>query len=160
MKRLCALALVLGLAACTKDHGPTQVTTATTAVAFPGGTVTATIASTCAARFDGLKNVTTLGASAGMLFVFEENHDSLDVGFYMKDTPLPLSIAFIDSNKQVINIADMAPETLTPHFSSRPYRYALEVNQGWFASHGVAARTTVTFALPAGTIIDPYPCVP
>jgi uncharacterized membrane protein (UPF0127 family) len=136
------------------------VTPATTAVAFPGETVTAAIASSCAARSDGLKNVTTLGANAGMLFVFAENHDSLDVGFYMKDTPLPLSIAFIDANKHVINIADMAPETLTLHFSSRPYRYALEVNQGWFASHGVATEATVTFALPAGTIIDPYPCAP
>ena len=157
MKRLCALALVLGLAACTKDHGPTQVTPpgdSTIAVSFPGGTITAKIASTVAARDTGLMNVTSLGANAGMLFVFGTDHSAPD-GFWMKNTPLPLSIAFIDVNMRVINIDDMAPETLTPHYATRPYRYALEANQGWFASHGVAAGAAVTFSLLAGTIVDP-----
>jgi uncharacterized membrane protein (UPF0127 family) len=73
----------------------------------------------------------------------------------MLNTPLPLSVAFIDANRLVINIDDMAPNTTTPHYSTRPYRYALEVNQGWFATHGVTAGTAVTFSLPAGTVIDP-----
>ena len=161
MKRLLSLAFVLAAAACSsKSSTPVTPTGATTSVVFPGGTITATIASTCAARTNGLMNVTTLGANSGMLFVYAESHDSTELGFYMKDTPLPLSIAFIDASKQVINVTDMAAQSLTLHFSSRAFRYALEVNQGWLAAHGVTAGTAVTFALPAGTITDPYPCVP
>jgi uncharacterized membrane protein (UPF0127 family) len=157
VKRLLALAFVLAAVACSSS--PTKPAGATTNVVFPGGTISSTIASSCAARTNGLMNVTALGANAGMLFVFAENHDSLDLVFYMKDTPIPLSIAFIDSNNQVINIDDMAAETLTQHKSKKPFRYALEVNLGWLAAHGVAAGTSATFALPAGTITDPSPCV-
>jgi uncharacterized membrane protein (UPF0127 family) len=167
VKQLRVLAFVLVFTTCSKGQGATQVTppvdttVATTSVSFPGGTVVAIIASRCASRLNGLMNVTTLGANAGMLFVYQENHDSLDVSFYMKNTPLPLSIAFIDASKQVINTADMAArDSVTMHHSSRPFRYALEVNLGWFAAHGAAAGTPVTFTLPAGTIMDPYPCVP
>jgi uncharacterized membrane protein (UPF0127 family) len=126
----------------------------TISVSFPGGTVTAKIAATTAARDTGLMNVTSLAANAGMLFVFGIDHSAPD-GFWMLDTPLPLSVAFIDANKLVINIEDMAPNTTTPHYSTRPYRYAIEANLGWFATHGVAAGTAVAFSLPAGTVIDP-----
>jgi uncharacterized membrane protein (UPF0127 family) len=158
VKRLCALALVLGLAACTKDHGPTQVTPpgdSTIAVSFPGGTITAKIAATSTTRAAGLMNVSTLGANSGMLFVFGTNHTPANCAFWMSDTPLPLSIAFIDSTLKVISIDEMAAETTTYHEPTSACRYALEANQGWFTSHGVAAGTTVTFSLPAGTIIDP-----
>jgi hypothetical protein len=162
VKYFFALAFVASLAACGgKDKAVTQVippgdTTVTSiAVTFPGGAVTAKIAATIARRDTGLMNVTNLAANAGMLFVFAADQPSPPQGFWMKDTPTPLSIAFIDVNKQVINIDDMAPQTLTPHYATRPYRYALEVNQGWLAAHGVTAGTVVTFTLPAGTIIDP-----
>ena len=121
-------------------------------VSFPCGSITANIASTVAARDTGLMNIAVLGANSGMLFVFA---GTTTTGFWMENTPTPLSIAFIDSTRQVINIDDMAPMTLTPHYSLRPYRYALEVNQGWFTAHGIAAGTAVTFTLPAGTISDP-----
>jgi uncharacterized protein len=161
VKLICALALTLVLCACHKDHAPTQIvvppdTVATTvSVAFSGGTVTAKIAASAAARDTGLMNVTSLAANAGMLFAFGQDHDSTTAAFWMKDTPTPLSIAFIDSNMRVINVADMAAESLTLHYSTQPFRYALEVNLGWFASHNVVAGSAVTFALPAGTIIDP-----
>lgn len=166
MKRLFSFAFVLSLSACGSGHGPTQLTppcdtsTATAApkpspsisVSFPCGTVTANIAATIAARDSGLMNVNPLGANSGMLFVFA---DTTTTGFWMLNTPTALSIAFIDSSKQVINVEDMAPETLTPHYPLRAYRYALEVNLGWFTAHGIVAGTNVTFSLPAGTIIDP-----
>ena len=159
MKRLCALALVLGLAACTKDHGPTQVTPpgdSTIAVSFPGGTITAKIAATSTTRAAGLMNVSTLGANSGMLFVFGVDHSPADCAFWMQNTPIPLSIAFIDANLNVINLDNMAAEdSITLHKPTSACRYALEANLGWFTSHDVTTGTTVTFSLPAGTIIDP-----
>ncbi len=162
VKQLLALALVVVVAACgSKDSAVTQVTTppdtlvTTTPVMFPGGTITAKIAATVFARDTGLMKATSLAANDGMLFVFAVDQPSPPQGFWMKDTSVPLSIAFLDSNKVVINVDDMTPETLTPHYATRAYRYALEVNQGWLASHGVIAGTVVTFALPAGTIVDP-----
>ena len=160
MKRFLALSFAFAVAGCVTDNvGTAPVIGTTTNVVFSGGTVTATVASTCSARSNGLKNVASLGANAGMLFVFAETHDSLDVAFYMQDTPIPLSIAFIDSNFQVVSVDDMAAETLTQHKSKKPFRYALEVNLGWLAAHSVAAGSTVAFTVPAGTITDPYPCV-
>ncbi len=159
MKRLCALALVLGLAACTNDHGPTQVAPpgdSTIAVSFPGGTITARIAATSTARAAGLMNVSTLGANSGMLFVFRVDHSPANCAFWMQNTPIPLSIAFIDANMNVINLDNMAAEdAITLHKPTSACRYAFEANLGWFTSHGVTAGTTVTFSLPAGTIIDP-----
>ena len=158
MKRFAVIALAFGAAACNRGDiaGVATSTPATTIpVAFAGGTITAQIASTDATRENGLMNVTTLGADAGMLFVFGTDHAPADCAFWMQDTPTALSIAFIDSTMKVINIADMAPETTTFHEPASPCRYALETNQGWFASHGVAAGATVSFALPAGTIVDP-----
>ncbi len=97
-------------------------------------------------------NVAPLGANSGMLFSYA---DTSTEGFWMENTPTALSIAFIDSVMQVINIEDMAPETLTGHYATRQFRYALEANQGWFTSHGVVPGTIVNFTLPAGTISDP-----
>lgn len=160
MKAPAALALTILLAACGKDRAPTQAVVPTqpdsvahsTVVAFGTDTVIAMIAATAGARDTGLMNVTSLAPNAGMLFVFA---DTTSTGFWMENTPLPLSIAFIDANMTVVNTDDMAPETLTPHYPARPYRYALEVNQGWFASHGVTAGTVVKFTIPAGTVSDP-----
>jgi uncharacterized membrane protein (UPF0127 family) len=162
VKRIIALALVALSAACgSKDHAITSVVTppdtlvTTTSVVFPNGTITAKIAATVFARDTGLMKATSLDANAGMLFLFAVDQPSPPQGFWMKDTSVPLSIAFLDSNKVVINVDDMTPETLTPHYATRPYRFALEVNQGWLAAHGVVAGTVVTFAIPAGTIVDP-----
>ena len=157
-----ACAFVCVFAACgSKDKTITQVTTppdtlvTSTSVVFPGGTITAQIAGTAAQRTSGLMNVTTLAANAGMLFAFATDHAPADCAFWMQDTPLPLSIAFIDSNMHVISLDEMAAETTTIHEPPSACRYAVEANQGWFTSHGVAAGTVVAFTLPAGTIVDP-----
>jgi uncharacterized membrane protein (UPF0127 family) len=156
--RLVALSLAVPFTACSHDHTATQITQpqdSTIAVAFPGGTITAKIAATAAARDQGLMNVTSLGANSGMLFAFSVDQSSPPEGFWMQNTPIPLSIAFIDANKTVINIDEMAAETTTLHFASRPFRYAVEANQGWMTSHNVVAGASVSFTLPAGTVIDP-----
>jgi uncharacterized membrane protein (UPF0127 family) len=57
--------------------------------------------------------------------------------FWMKNTLIPLSIAFLDDQGRVVNIADMQPQSLDSHCSARPVRFALEMNQGWFARRGI-----------------------
>jgi uncharacterized membrane protein (UPF0127 family) len=162
VKRLFALAVILVVAACSsRDQPVTQVTTppdtlvTTTSVTFPGGTIAAKIAATDSARSAGLMNVSTLGANAGMLFVFATDHTPANCAFWMQNTPLPLSIAFIDASMKVINVDEMAAETTAFHEPTSACRYVVEANQGWFAAHGVSAGTVVTFALPAGTVVDP-----
>ena len=89
-------------------------------------------------RATGLMNRPTMAASDGMLFVFEEASEQC---FWMKNTLLPLSIAFIADDGSIVNIADMKPQALASHCSAKPVRYALEMNQGWFAKRGIKAGT-------------------
>lgn len=78
----------------------------------------------------------TMGANEGMLFV---NDNSETRCFWMRNTLLPLSIAFIADDGTIVNIADMKPLDERSHCSTKPVRYALEVNQGWFAKRGITA---------------------
>ena len=97
------------------------------------------IARTDAERQRGLMDRTSLDDGAGMLFVFPE---PVEVAFWMKNTLIPLSIAFIDEQGIIIDIQDMQPQDETLHYPSGPYRYALEVPQGWFERAGVAIGHT------------------
>lgn len=72
----------------------------------------------------------------GMLFVFERAAPQC---FWMKNTPLPLSAAFIDDDGRIVNIEDMQPLSLDSHCSTKPVRYVLEMHQGWFAKRGLKA---------------------
>ena len=72
----------------------------------------------------------------GMLFVFEE--PSLQC-FWMKNTLLPLTAAFVADDGSIVNLADMKPQTTNSHCSTKPVRYVLEMNQGWFAKKGIKA---------------------
>jgi uncharacterized protein len=95
----------------------------------------------------GLMCRTTLEPDAGMLFAFP---DATKGPFWMKDTLIPLSIAFIDSSWHIVSIMDMKVEPdpanpLAVYAPPRPYRYALEVNQGFFAQHGIDAGAQVSF---------------
>ncbi len=87
-------------------------------------------------RATGLMNRFSLQPDHGMLFVFDHPQP---LAFWMKNTYIPLSIAFIDEGGRVINVDDMAPQTESSHWSSAPARYALEMRKGWFAEHGVKA---------------------
>jgi uncharacterized protein len=94
----------------------------------------------------GLMGRQALPADSGMLFVFP---DGETVGFWMKDTPLPLSIAFIDASGTVLSVQDMQPFSTDTHNSPAPYHYALEVPQGYFGAHGIAAGASATLTLPS-----------
>ncbi len=154
-----ALVALAAAAGCSKgadgNTPPTGVTTIP--VAFAGGTVTAEIASTTTQRQTGLMNRSagSLAADAGMLFVFAVDQNPQFSAFYMANTNIPLSIAFIDANYKVVSVDDMAPNTTTLHMASGVFRYALEVNQGWLAAHNVKAGSTATFTVPSGIVISP-----
>jgi len=92
-------------------------------------------------RSRGLMFRKTLGHDEGMLFVFDElGYHSM----WMKDTLLPLSVAFIDADGKIINILDMEPQTLDTHSAAGPARYAIETNKGWFEEKKVKAGDKVT----------------
>ncbi len=92
-------------------------------------------------RQQGLMLRQALGDSAGMLFLFPDDRTG---GFWMKDTYLPLDIAFIDADWNVVDVLAGEPLDLTLLVPSGPYRYVLEVNRGWFEEHGIAAGAKVT----------------
>lgn len=122
-------ALLLFFTACTAES-PMEVQTLTLKRA-DGSTVSvrAEIASTPAQQSRGLMNRKNIPDGTGMLFVFDKDER---LRFWMKDTPHPLSIAYIDSSGRIRDIYDMTPFSLAPVESSVSVRYALEVPQGWF----------------------------
>lgn len=151
------VALVVGAASCGASDTPATAPTPTqSTVTINGSTLNVSIAATVAARDTGLMRVTNLGANSGMLFVFADDRQR---AFWMKDTPTPLSIAFLDANKKVVFLADMSPNTLTQHggLNAPQMRYALEVNLGWFASHGITVGMYASFTLPTGLVVQPEP---
>ena len=94
-----------------------------------------------AQRMQGLMHREKLGKNDGMLFVFDEPaYQSM----WMKNTLIPLSVAFLDGDGVILNILDMEPHTLTPNMSAGPARYAVETNKGWFAERGLKAGDRVT----------------
>lgn len=103
-------------------------------------TIQAEVAATEASRSYGLMNRMSLPENQGMLFVFEHVDTPC---FWMKNTPLALSIAFIDPHGKITNIADMQPHSLDAHCPTAPVQYTLEMEQGWFAQHNINAGDTV-----------------
>ena len=102
--------------------------------------IQAEVARTSDQRSIGLMFRKTMGANEGMLFVFE---DASEQCFWMKNTLLPLSIAFIADDGSVVNLDDMKPQTLDGHCSKKPVRYVLEMNDGWFAKRGIKAGSKI-----------------
>lgn len=92
----------------------------------------------------GLMFRQALPADGGMLFVYD--HQATE-GYWMHNTLISLSIAWIDQNGTIVDIQDMQAQTDDVHFPAAPYWYALEVNQGWFVQHGVGAGQQVMFCL-------------
>ena len=109
--------------------------------------INAEVASTPEQRAIGLMHRPTMPANDGMLFVFERAGQQC---FWMKNTLLPLSIAFLDDDGTVVNIEEMKPQTLDSHCSARPVRFALEMNQGWFSKRAIKPGAKITGA-PFGT---------
>ena len=87
-------------------------------------------------RMTGLMYRKEMPQHEGMLFVFEE--PSMQC-FWMKNTLLPLTAAFVSDDGTIVNLVDMKPQTTDSHCSLKPVRYVLEMNQGWFARKGIKA---------------------
>ena len=100
----------------------------------------AEVAITDADRMQGLMHRRMLPEHRGMLFVFPY---AAPQSFWMMNTYIPLSIAFLDENGTIVNIADMKPLTTDSHRSAKPARYALEMNRGWFAKRNIRAGARV-----------------
>lgn len=91
-------------------------------------------------RMQGLMFRKQMGTNEGMMFRFDRNGR---VCMWMKNTLLPLSVAFIDEEGSIINIEDMQPETLDSHCAEKQARYALEMNQGWFKRKNIKAGSKI-----------------
>lgn len=96
--------------------------------------IQAQVAATPEQRATGLMFRTDMPANEGMLFVFEQPAGQC---FWMKNTLLPLTAAFLADDGTIVNLADMKPQTLDSHCSEKPVRYVLEMHQGWFAKRGI-----------------------
>jgi uncharacterized protein len=96
--------------------------------------IQAELATTPEQRSTGLMFRTLMGGNEGMLFAFEQPSEQC---FWMKNTLLPLSVAFVADDGTIVNIDDMKPETLDSHCSKKPVRFVLEMNHGWFEKRGV-----------------------
>lgn len=116
-----------------------------------GHPVRAELADTPPKRERGLMARTALAPGAGMLFVYPEARER---GFWMQHTLLPLSIAYLNDTGTIVHLADMEPRCTDHVPSLHPARYALEMERGWFAAHGVSVGDRVHRAgggaLPAG----------
>ena len=98
--------------------------------------IQAQLAATPEQRSTGLMFRTEMPANEGMLFVFEQASQQC---FWMKNTLIPLTAAFVADDGTLINLVDMKPQSLDSHCSTAPVRYVLEMNQGWFAKRGIKA---------------------
>jgi len=98
------------------------------------------LADTPLKRSLGLMYRKELNPDSGMLFTFPEKNEK---SFWMKDTHIPLSIAYVDEDGMIINIEDMEPLSLNGVPSAEPCKYAIEVNRGWFDQNGIHAGDKV-----------------
>lgn len=106
------------------------------------------VAATPDARSCGLSNRQTLARDRGMLFVYPQ---PMPLVFWMKDTLIPLSIAFIDAAGRIVSIQNMTPMQIDEKYRSPlPAPYAIEVNQGWFSEQAVQVGDKVEIRLPMG----------
>ncbi|MBL8330951.1 MAG: DUF192 domain-containing protein [Rubrivivax sp.] len=98
--------------------------------------IVAELATTPMQRQLGMMMRTEMAQHEGMLFIFDE---TLRQCFWMRNTLLPLSIAFIADDGRIVNLAEMKPQSDDAHCSDKPVRYVLEMNKGWFSKRGIKA---------------------
>lgn len=103
--------------------------------------IQAQVASTPEQRATGLMHRKDMRANEGMLFIFDRAQMQC---FWMQNTYIPLTAAFIDDDGTIVNTVDMQPLTTNSHCSSRPVRYVLEVHRGWLAEHGFGPGKRLT----------------
>lgn len=118
----------------------------TTSITIGTHALTVELAATPESRQCGLSHRDSLPENHGMLFVYPQ---STMMTFWMKDTHVPLSIAFLDEAGRIVSIQKMAPLDTGPRYHSpQPVRYALEVAQGWFETNGIRVGDHADLALP------------
>lgn len=132
-KRLAAFALALACIAPAIAQGP-QPVLPTIKLSAGIHLITAEVAASDPSRVRGLMFRESLAPNHGMLFVFD--HKAIHC-MWMRNTLIPLSVAFVDDDGAIVNIEDMAPRTETSHCARRPVRFALEMEKGWFAKRGI-----------------------
>ena len=98
------------------------------------------VAATPQARQTGLMYRTVMAQNAGMLFIFEQKAGHC---FWMSNTKIPLSIAFIGDDSKIVNIEEMQADTTNNHCPKAPIRFALEMNQKWFAERALGPGTLI-----------------
>jgi uncharacterized protein len=138
--RRCLLVLVCWLASAAAWPQDQPQNLAATTLKVGMHSIRAQLAITPLQRQIGLMHRREMPTHEGMLFVFDEPSQQC---FWMRNTLIPLSIAFLADDGTVINIADMKPQSDDSHCSAKPVRYALEMNQGWFAKRGVKPGTRI-----------------
>lgn len=111
--------------------------------------IEAELAHTSEARQTGLMHRESMPEQRGMVFVFTFDAQHC---MWMRNTLIPLSVAFLDADGTILNVADMEPLDETSHCAVAPARFALEMNQGWFDTRGIEAGDVIggVEALPAG----------
>lgn len=125
---LCAMGLTAGA-----DTPQTQLQR--TSIRAGMHLISAQVAATPEQRSVGLMWRQDMPANEGMLFVFERPAQQC---FWMKNTLLPLTAAFVEDDGTIVNLADMKPQTTDSHCSAKPVRFVLEMHQGWFAKRGIS----------------------
>ena len=133
--------LVLAIACCGCDDSPSPQSLPQVAITIGGKQLLVEVARTKEQRALGMMFRKDIGPDEGMLFVFPQ---AKKLSFFMKNTHVPLSIAFIRMDGVIDRITGMAPQTETEHISRTSCLYALEMPQGWFAEHGVLAGAKLT----------------
>jgi uncharacterized protein len=139
-RKLVAYALVLCAPALWAQEDP-QMNLKRTALGVGMHRIDAQLALTPDQRQIGLMWRKSMPAHEGMLFVFEQPSQQC---FWMKNTLIPLTAAFVDDDGTIVNLVDMKPQTLDPHCSAKPVRYVLEMNQGWFTKKNIKAGAKIT----------------
>lgn len=102
--------------------------------------IEAEVAANNSARMQGLMQRKSMPQQHGMLFVFAQDAQHC---MWMRNTFIPLSVAFLDAGGRIINVEEMQPQTETNHCAAQPARYALEMNAGWFAQRGLKAGDAI-----------------
>ena len=102
--------------------------------------IKAEVAAREAERQQGLMFREKMGPNEGMVFLFNA---PAGVCMWMKNTLIPLSVAFIDDSGKIVNIEDMQPQTTASHCAKKPVRYALEMNLGWFKQKNIKPGTVI-----------------
>ena len=130
------LALAVGLTGLAQAQNQPQMDLPRIKIAAGMHLIDTQVAATPEQRSTGLMHRADMPAGEGMLFVFEQAGQQC---FWMKNTLLPLTAAFVADDGTIVNLADMKPQSTDSHCSTQPVRYVLEMNQGWFKKKGIKA---------------------